>query len=52
MDAKCLTTQQRGAVRAQVLRQREYLGRLVARMDAVGFPAEDPGRQRRCRGRA
>ena len=44
MDAKCLTTQQRGAVRSQVMRQREYLGRLVARMDALGFPEADPVR--------
>ena len=42
MDARCLTPQQRGAVRGQVLRQREYLGRLVARMDALGFPEADP----------
>ena len=44
MDAKCLTTQQRGAVRGRVLRQRKYLVRLVARMDAVAFSAEDPVR--------
>ena len=44
MNAKCLTPQQRGAVRGQVLRQREYLGRLVARMDALGFPEADPVR--------
>ena len=44
MNARCLTTQQRGAVRGQVLRQREYLGRLVARMDALGFPEADPVR--------
>jgi hypothetical protein len=42
MNARCLTPQQRGAVRGQVLRQREYLGRLVARMDALGFPEADP----------
>src|SRR5690242_13948958 len=36
MDAECLTAHQHGAaVRCQVLRQREYLGGLVARMDAL-----------------
>jgi len=44
MDAKCLTTQQRGAVRGQVMRQREYLGKLVERLDALGFPEADPVR--------
>ena len=44
MDAKCLTTQQRGAVRGRVMRQREYLGKLVERLDALGFPEADPVR--------
>ena len=42
MDAKCLTAEQREQLRRQVEPRRDYLNRLVARMDALGFPAEDP----------
>ena len=41
MDAKSLTVEQRGAVRRQALRYREYLGKLVARMEALAWPADD-----------
>jgi hypothetical protein len=44
MDAKSLTAQQRGAIRRQVLRHRECLGKVVVRMDALEWPAEDPVR--------
>jgi hypothetical protein len=44
MNARSLTPQQRGALRGRLLRQREYFGRRVAQMDALGFPADDPVR--------
>jgi hypothetical protein len=42
MNAKALTVEQRAQLRRQVEPRRGYLVRLVARMDALGFPAEDP----------
>ena len=42
MDAKSLTAEQRGAIRRQALRYREYLGKLVARMEALAWRADDP----------
>jgi hypothetical protein len=44
MDAKSLTVGQRGAIRRQVLRHREYLGKLAARMESLGWPADEPMR--------
>src|SRR5688572_9539393 len=44
MDAKSLTAEQRGAVRRQALRYRDYLGKLVARMEALSWRADDPMR--------
>ena len=44
MDAKCLTPEQREQLHHRVERRRDYLVKLVARMDAVAFPAEDPVR--------
>src|SRR5687768_15395771 len=42
MDAKSLTAEQRGAVRRQALRYWEYLGKLVARMEALAWRADIP----------
>jgi hypothetical protein len=44
MDARSLTSEQRGAIRRQALGHLEYLGKLVARVESLAWPADDPMR--------
>jgi len=42
VDSRELTVSQAGRLREQVARELRYLGRLCARMQALGFPPGDP----------